>query len=129
MEKYAVRPSNGQYGEFDISTLFWGALIVVALSVACLLASKAIGWLRNRRKFDGVAEEEGRTKDPEEPWDQAISRPSADYFGDGGSGLGGMNKREQEEIFSTHAPRKVRKAMRARRQAREQAQKQSKRPN
>jgi hypothetical protein len=36
-----------------------------------------------------------------------------------------MNQREQEEIFSTYAPRKVRKAMKKRRKAREQAQKQS----
>jgi hypothetical protein len=126
MEKYAVRPYNGRYDEFDIATLFWGAFIVVAL-LACLLASKAIGWLRNRRKFHGVAAGEGRTHDPKEPWDRAISRPPEDYFGDGG--LGGMNEREQEEIFSTCAARKVRKAMRERRRAREQAQKQSKRPN
>jgi hypothetical protein len=92
----------------------WGALIFLALFVSCLLAWKAIEWLRNRRKFDGVAMEEGQTKDPGEPlepWDQAISRPSADeYNGDEWGGLGGMNQREQEEIFSTYAPRKVRKA-------------------
>jgi hypothetical protein len=34
-----------------------------------------------------------------------------------------MNQREQEELFSTYAPRKVRKAMKQRRKAREQAQK------
>lgn len=127
MRNYAVSRYN-EYGEFDISTLFWGALIVVALVVACLLASKAIDWLRSRKKFDGVV-----TSDPEEPWDQAISRPSADYFGDGGlgalGGLGGMNKREQEEIFSIYAPREVRKAMKERRRAREEAQRQSKRSN
>jgi hypothetical protein len=39
-----------------------------------------------------------------------------------------MNQREQEELFSTHAPRNVRKAMKQRRKAREQAQKQSKGP-
>jgi hypothetical protein len=34
-----------------------------------------------------------------------------------------MSEREQEEFFSTYGPRKVRKAMKARRKAREQAQK------
>ena len=34
-----------------------------------------------------------------------------------------MTQREQEELFSTYAPRKVRKAMKQRRKAREQAQK------
>jgi hypothetical protein len=34
-----------------------------------------------------------------------------------------MTQREQEQLFSTYAPRKVRKAMKQRRKAREQAQK------
>jgi len=34
-----------------------------------------------------------------------------------------MTQREQEQPFSTYAPRKVRKAMKQRRKAREQAQK------
>ena len=46
--------------EFEISTLFWGALILVALVVACLFAWKAIQWLLNRRKFDGAADEGAR---------------------------------------------------------------------
>jgi len=75
MENYAVRPYDGPYGEFEISTLFWGALIVVALVAVSLLAWKAIGWLRDRREFDGVT-----TENPEDPWDRAISRPSEDYF-------------------------------------------------
>jgi hypothetical protein len=25
MDTYAVRPYNGRYGDFDISTLFWGS--------------------------------------------------------------------------------------------------------
>ena len=41
----------------DTSTLFWGAVIFVALVAACLLIGKAIG-LRNRRRFDGRAVEE-----------------------------------------------------------------------
>ena len=65
---------------------FRGALIFVALVVAWILAGTAIGWLRNRRKFDAVAADGAHLKDPEEPgepWDQAISRPSGDhYYGD-----------------------------------------------
>jgi hypothetical protein len=70
METYAAKFHPGY--EFEISTLFWGALIFLALFVSCLLAWKAIEWLRNRRKFDGVAMEKGQTKDPGEPlepWD------------------------------------------------------------
>jgi hypothetical protein len=118
---------------FDIGTLFWGALIFLALFVSCFLAWKAIEWLRNRRKFDGAAVEGGHPEDPTEAWDHAISRPLADHhYGDGWGGFGGfgglgsMNQREQEELFSTYAPRKVRKAMKERRKAREQAQKPSK---
>ena len=71
--------------------------------------------------------------DAGQPWDQAISRPSGDYYGvesecDFG-GLGSMNQREQEQLFSTYAPRKVRKAMKERRKAREHEQKQSKGSN
>ncbi len=63
------------------------------------------------------------------PSENAISRPPADhygfsgYYGDELGGLGSMTQREQEELFSTYAPRKVRKAMKQRRKAREQAQK------
>ena len=106
-------------------------MIVIALFVSCLLAWKAIGWVRNRRKSDGVVVEV-HLQDPEEPrdpWENAISRPPADYYGFSGyygdelGGLGSMTQREQEELFSTYAPRKVRKAMKQRRKAREQAQK------
>jgi hypothetical protein len=114
--------------ESDISTLFWGAAILVALFVCCLLTWKAIEWLRNRRTSDDGAEQRP-SKDLEDPWDHAISRPPADYnYGDasdgsgGFGGLGGMNQREQEELFSTYAPRKVRKAMRERRKARAAAE-------
>ena len=60
MEMYAR-----YYGDYDfpISTLLWGALIFVALVASWILAGKAIGWLRNRRKFDGGAVEGGHTKD------------------------------------------------------------------
>ena len=130
MEMYAR-----YYGDYDfpISTLFWGASVFLALFVSCFLVWKAIERLRNNlRKFDGAAVDEEHPKDPKDPWDQAISRPPADYhsspgLGGGGDnkfgGLGSMSQREQKELFSTYAPRRVRKEMRRRRTAREQAQK------
>ena len=113
--------------DYPISTLVSGAVILVALFVICLLAGKAIEWVRDRHHFDTGAVEDGQPKDPEDPWERAISRPSGDYYDFGGhygdemGGLAGMNQREQEELFSTDAPRKVRKTMKARRRAREQA--------
>ena len=53
MELYARY--YGEY-EFPISTLFWGALIVVALVASWIFAAKALGWLRNRKRLDGEAE-------------------------------------------------------------------------
>jgi hypothetical protein len=108
--------------DFPISTLFWGAVIVVALFVCCLLVSKAIGWLRARRQSGDVPDE------PTDPWGKAISRPASDFsgfsglYGDEAGGLGGMSQREQEEFFSVYAPRKVRRIMRARKKARERRQ-------
>jgi hypothetical protein len=52
MEMYARYYSPGY--DLPISTLFWGAVIFVALVAACLLVGKAIGTPRNRRKFDGA---------------------------------------------------------------------------
>jgi hypothetical protein len=107
-------------------------VIVVAIFVACFLAWKAIEWLRNRRESGDLVVDGVHAKDPEAPqdsWENAISRPTADfsgfsgYYGDELGGLGSMTQREQEELFSTYAPRKVRKAMRERRKAREQATK------
>jgi hypothetical protein len=122
----------GKYG-FPVSTLFWGALVFLALFVSCFLVWKAIERLRNNlRKFDSEAVDEGHPKDPKDPWGQAISRPLADYHSSPGlgggvehelGGLGNMSQREQEELFSTYAPRRVRKEMQRRRTAREQAQK------
>ena len=53
MEMYAVRPHHNRYGDYDISTLFWGALIFLAVFVCCLLVWKALERLHNGRKFDG----------------------------------------------------------------------------
>ena len=52
MEMYAAYYPPGY--DFPISTLFWGAVIVVALVAACLLVGKTIETPRNRRKFDGA---------------------------------------------------------------------------
>ena len=49
---YAARYPRGY--DFPISTLFWGAVIFVALVAACLLVGKTIETPRNRRKFDGA---------------------------------------------------------------------------
>ena len=54
MEIYAVRrPFLHRNDDVDFSTMLLGALGFLALVLVCLLASKAIGWLRNRRKPDG----------------------------------------------------------------------------
>jgi len=113
------------YKYFSIDTLFWGALIFLALFVSCFLAWKGIEWLRKRRKVDDAAAKGGHHKDPEDPWVHSISRGLA---GHDGAALGQpppiagavMNQREQEEIFS--AARKARKEMQRLRTAREQAQ-------
>ena len=67
METYAAKYYPRYDFDFPISTLFRGALIFLALVVACLLVGKAIEWLRNRRKFDAVAADGAHPKDPEEP--------------------------------------------------------------
>jgi len=118
---------NGEYYKyFSIDTLFWGALIFLALFLSCFLAWKGIEWLRKRRKVDDAAAKGGHHKDPEDPWVHSISRGLAGH--DGAAlrqppPIAGavMNQREQEEIFS--AAREARKEMQRRRTAREQAQK------
>ena len=45
------------------------------------------------------------------------------WYGDERTDMAGFNKREQEEFLLAYGPRKVRRAMRARRRAREIAQK------
>jgi hypothetical protein len=118
---------NDEYYDYlSIDTLFWGALIFLALFLSCFLAWKGIEWLRKRRKVDDAAAKGGHHKDPEDPWVHSISRGLA---GHDGAALGQpppiagavMNQREQEEIFS--AAREARKEMQRRRTAREQAQK------
>ena len=114
------------YDYFSIDTLFWGALIFLALFLSCFLAWKGIEWLRKRRKVDDAAAKGGHHKDPEDPWVHSISRGLAGHDGAAlrqSPPIAGavMNQREQEEIFS--AAREARKEMQRRRTAREQAQK------
>jgi|SRR5829696_2016969 len=121
METHVAATYPGGH-DIPISTLLWGAVMVVALFVACLLAGKAIAWVRDRSSSEDVGDV---TDEPMNPWDKAVSRPSSDfsgfsgYYGDESGDLVGMNQREQEELFSIYAPRKVRKVMRARKRERE----------
>ena len=142
MEMYARYYSPGY--DFPISTLFWGAVIVVALVAACLLVRKAIETPRNRRKFDGAGgvNQQHVPATPAEPT-TAQSRPVtkprrrlAELVGDD-EVQGGhikdpeddplvnslLDKRDEEEFLLIYGPPKVRKAIRERRNAREQAQK------
>jgi hypothetical protein len=116
MELYAALYPDGY--EFPIQ----GALVFLALFMACFLAWKAVEWLRKRGKSDAVANEGGDPETPQMPWRQADYRSSLFFRGEW-SEFGGMNEREQEEFFSAHGPREVRKAMKKRRKAREQARK------
>ena len=142
MEMYAAYYPPGY--DFPISTLFWGAVIFVALVAACLLVGKTIETPRNRRKFDGAGgvNQQHVPATPAEPT-TAQSRPVtkprrrlAELVGDdeveGGhikdpeddplvNSL--LDKRDEEEFLLIYGPPKVRKAIRERRNAREQAQK------
>ena len=142
MEMYAAYYPPGY--DFPISTLFWGAVIVVALVAACLLVGKTIETPRNRRKFDGAGgvNQQRVPATPAEPT-TAQSRPVtkprrrlAELVGDD-EVQGGhikdpeddplvnslLDKRDEEEFLLIYGPPKVRKAIRERRNAREQAQK------
>jgi hypothetical protein len=124
----SARPVYGPH-DLPISNLAWGAVTFVAFVALLLLARKAIGRLRGKLgKSDVPAVEDERPQQPKDSWDNAISRPPADHNWVEGlgscdlGGLEGMTQREQEDLFATHAPRKVRKAMKQRQRAREQRQ-------
>jgi hypothetical protein len=122
MEMHAA--SDAPESDYAIEALFLVTLIFLALFVSCFLAWKAIAWLHNRRKFDGVATEGEHLKKPYVP--EGFGRALAD-----GSSLshltdmGGFSEREEEELLLMYGPKKVRKAIEERRRAREQAKKQS----
>jgi hypothetical protein len=149
MEIYAAQYPRGY--DFPINTLFWGAVIVVALVAACLLVGKAIEGPRNRRKFDGAgaANQQRVPATPAQPitaQSRPVTKPHRRLAEPVGgdtvevghikdpeddplvnilfrSGPEGFSEREEEEFLLIHGPRKVRKAIRERRHAREQAQK------
>jgi hypothetical protein len=153
MEMYAAQYRPGY--DFPISTLFWGAVIVVALVAVCLLVGKAIEGPRNRRKFDGAGavNQQRVPVTPAKPITaqsrpvtkphrrlaevvggdmvegvhikDAEDDPLVDILFHGGPG--GFSEREEEEFLLIHGPRKVRKAIRERRKAEQEAlKKQSK---
>jgi hypothetical protein len=111
---------------FAIGYMFWGTLIFLAIFVACFFAHKALRALLDRRTVGSQTEHDIAPEIAGDSWaDKAISRPSADrnhaaFFGGDTGGMESMSEREQELLFSTYAPRKVRKAMKERRKAREQ---------
>jgi hypothetical protein len=113
--------------DFSASTLFWGALIFVGLFIVCLLGWKSFQWLRDRWLDSRPVADQVHVEiyqDPAESWAcQAVSRPAGDNCEAEFGGFAGMSEREQEAFFSTYAPRKVRRAMRARRRSREMTQK------
>ena len=76
MKTYIAAHYDPEY--YDPSTFFWGVLIFLAVFVACFFIWKAIEWLRSRTALRGRNE----TSQPEaakDSWEQAISRPTADY--------------------------------------------------
>jgi hypothetical protein len=125
------------YDYFSIDTLFWGALIFLALFLSCFLAWKVIEWLRNPTKTvvpprpqptvltaDGEHITEPYVPETEPFVPQGFGRA----LGDGSSlshmtDMAGFSEREEEEFLLIYGPRKVRKAIEGRRKAREQAQK------
>jgi hypothetical protein len=124
---------------YDISTLFWGALIFLALFVSCFLAWKAIEWLRNPTKTVVrlrpqptllTADEEHITESYVPATKPFVPQGFGRALGDGSSlshmtDMAGFSEREEEEFLLIYGPRKVRKAVEGRRKAHEQATKQS----
>ena len=95
---------------------FLGSLDLLALFVSCLLTWKAIEWLRNRRKFDGVAVEGRHTKDHEYP---AYAPTLADrWHGDHRTDIASMTQHETEEFLLIYGTRKQRKAIKERQKGR-----------
>ena len=117
MELHAANDLPGS--DYAIEALFLATLIATALFVSCFLAWKAIEWLRNRRKGDGVAAD-GEQK-PYAP--QGFGR-ALGLAGSHLTDMAGFSEKEEEEFLLHHGPKEVRKSIKERRQAREQAQNQ-----
>jgi hypothetical protein len=111
METYL---STGLYGDdphaLDIpDTLFWGALIFLALFLSCFLA---IIWLRNRTKTVAL---EPR---PKPPWEgEPMAETSVAETEPLARLLAGISEAQEEELLLAYGPRKVRKAIKERRKA------------
>jgi hypothetical protein len=119
MEMHAANYPSGS--DDAIAALLLVTLIVLALLVSCFLAWKAIEWLRNRRKCDGVAAE-GEPK-PYAPEGFGREGFGAAVTGSHRTDMAGFSEREEEEFLLHHGPKQIRKAIKERRKAREQAQK------
>ena len=119
MEMHAANDPPGS--DYAIEALFLVTLIVLAVFVSCVLAWKAIEWLRNRRKCDGVAAE-GEPK-PYAPEGFGREGFGAAVTGSHRTDMAGFSEREEEEFLLHHGPKQIRKAIKERRKAREQAQK------
>ena len=102
MEMYAAYYPPGY--DFPISTLFWGAVIFVAVVAAWILIGHAIKGQRNRRS-DGRAVDEGHRADPR------FVHTLADIW------------HQTDEFPLTDQTRKQRKAIKECRTAREKASK------
>jgi hypothetical protein len=96
-------------------------LIFLAIFIVWFLSWKVVSWLRNGMKSDGRAANGGHMKpggrhmetrgrhmqpqqEPTGSWDEAISRPLDCSYGSEWGDLGGMTRREQEELFSIYGP-------------------------
>jgi hypothetical protein len=98
----------------DTSTLFWGAVIFLAVVVSCFFAWKAIDRLRNWSRFNGLEIEANDIKDPR------FAGSMADILQ--WDARTGMTQHASDESLLIYGTRKQRKAIKERR-ARERAQK------
>jgi hypothetical protein len=119
MDLHAANDPPGS--DYAIEALLLATLIAIALFGSCVLTWKAIAWLRNRRKSDGVAAD-GEQK----PYAPAGFGRALGLAGSHWTDMAGFSEKEEEEFLLHHGPKKVRKAIKERRKAREQAQNQSK---
>ena len=78
MEMYAAVLRRDEYDAVtNSSTLFWGALIFIALVASCLFISKLINRPRTKRNTDSLA----TGGNPKSPSAQAISNPCGGGYG------------------------------------------------
>jgi hypothetical protein len=104
--------------DYEISTLFWGAIVVVAVFITCFASWKLVELIRNHTTSGGRAVNIERVN-PRSP-DAATSTLADCWDRRQCSGLGYMTPREEEDFRSIYGPRKVRRAIREGRRLREQ---------